>query len=472
MIGLRTAFQGLTSNLAPAYVSTGGSRFVSARSGSIAQMQGTAAQLRTMGNTGIVHAIVSMFTQAVAESEWRLMRPGTDTEVLLHPAAKLWAKPNAYMHQSEFLKTAMQHYELAGETDWLLVKSDVLPGFEGAWELWPLRPDWLKPIPHPTQYLAGWIYQVPGREPVPYKVDEIIQHKRPNPSDPYRGLSWVAAAAADIYGESAAADWQNTFFANDATPGGVVEFPERLNDEEFSEFVDRWRDTHQGTQNAHKIAILEGAKFVPTPVSMRDMQFEELRKLMREFTRQASGFPRPLLGDTENVNKAAAIAGEYMFVRWHVRPRLSDLKDTLNNKLLPNFANTRAVEFQFETPVPADKELEIMDRDSLYLNVGTLVRAGFDPAASLEALGLPPIEHLGLPPVTVQPEDEPAVGGDAVPDGFARPGAAEDAQARATWERAVAMKEGTPSLSWEAIADFVGVSDRTLRRYRGEFEGI
>ena len=34
--------------------------------------------------------------------------------------------------------------------------------------------------------------------------------------------------------------------------------------------------------------------------------------------------------------------------------------------------------------------------------VGTLIRAGYDPADILEQFGLPPIKHLGLPPVTVQ----------------------------------------------------------------------
>jgi hypothetical protein len=38
-------------------------------------------------------------------------------------------------------------------------------------------------------------------------------------------------------------------------------------------------------------------------------------------------------------------------------------------------------------------------------SLGALVRAGFDPKAAAEALGLPPIEHTGLVPVTVQGEN-------------------------------------------------------------------
>ena len=38
--------------------------------------------------------------------------------------------------------------------------------------------------------------------------------------------------------------------------------------------------------------------------------------------------------------------------------------------------------------------------------VGVLIRAGFEPAASLTALGLPAIPHTGILPVTVQPEED------------------------------------------------------------------
>ena len=35
-----------------------------------------------------------------------------------------------------------------------------------------------------------------------------------------------------------------------------------------------------------------------------------------------------------------------------------------------------------------------------------LVRAGYDPAASLVAVGLDPIRHLGLLPITVKESEE------------------------------------------------------------------
>lgn len=44
------------------------------------------------------------------------------------------------------------------------------------------------------------------------------------------------------------------------------------------------------------------------------------------------------------------------------------------------------------------------DVSKLVTAAGTLIRAGFDPQASLTAVGLDPIEHLGLLPVTVRDE--------------------------------------------------------------------
>jgi hypothetical protein len=44
---------------------------------------------------------------------------------------------------------------------------------------------------------------------------------------------------------------------------------------------------------------------------------------------------------------------------------------------------------------------------------GALIRAGFDPAAALAALGLPPITHTGLRPITLQDPENSSPNGNA-----------------------------------------------------------
>lgn len=453
-----------SQNLAPQYVGT--RRGLTGGNGT--ELPSVARQLDAYAEVGILFAIVSRTAEGVAEADWGLYPRSDDSldnPVTDHPAAKLWDNPNPFMDRAEFVETALQHFDLAGETDWYVSRSNT--GLSSRpMELWPVRPDRIRPVPHPDRFIEGWVYQPPGVDPEPWRNDEVIQITRPDPRNPYRGLSPIASAMTDFYGEKAAAAYNTMFFRNSAEPGGVIKFPERLDDERFEEFVERWRQQHQGVQNAHRVAILEGAEWIERKYTMRDMQFEELRKLNREFIRQAYGYPKSMLGDTEDVNKASAIAGEYVFVRWMVRPRLNRLKGALNSQLLPMFGKDTAAqfEFRFKTPVPADKELEIEELDSIATRAETLIRAGFaaDDVAN----------YVGLPQMAFERPETAPPGGSTPPAPQARrgrPSTANDASARAVWSAAQDYWTEHPTASFEVVSGHVGVSERTLRRYRDTF---
>src|SRR5690606_31685077 len=121
-----------------------------------------------------------------------------------------------------------------------------------------------------------YVYTSPSGEQVPLAVDDVIFLRRPNPLDPYRGMSVVQTILMDIDATAASAEWNANFFRNSAEPGGIVEAERRLTDDEFSEFRARWAEQHRGVQNAHRVAVLEnGLKWVDRKYTMRDMQFTE-----------------------------------------------------------------------------------------------------------------------------------------------------------------------------------------------------
>jgi phage portal protein BeeE len=89
---------------------------------------------------------------------------------------------------------------------------------------------------------------------------------------------------------------------------------------------------------------------------MRDMQFEQLRRFSRETFRQAYGFPKPLLGDVEDVNRANAEAAEVVFSRCLRVARLNRWRTMLNDDFLPLFG-PGGVEFDYANPIPAFPEM-------------------------------------------------------------------------------------------------------------------
>lgn len=375
------------------------------------------AQMRAMGSVGTLFAIVNRTSTAAAQVDWRLWRKapsGKDedrTEVTRHAALAIWDKPNRFYSRQSFVETFSQHIDLVGEFWWLIGRD---PRSPLPLELWPVRPDRMEPVPDPDEFIAGYIYTSPEGERIRLGVDEVITRRLPNPLDPYRGMGPVQSILTDLDSSRYTAQWNRNFFINSAIPGGYVEVDHRLSDEEFEEMRDRLDEQHKGVANAHRVALIEqGAKYVEAKYTMRDMQFSELRSVSREIIREAFGMSKTMLGQTEDVNRATAEAAEYVFANWLLKSRLERIKGALNEALLPLFvAKGRDVdvEYDYDDPTPANAEANNAERDSRVNGAVALAGAGWDPAESLEAMGLPEITFTGAPvPSPSAPQPLPGI---------------------------------------------------------------
>lgn len=350
-------------------------------------------QLRAMGSVGTLFSVVSRLANTTSQVEWKLYRkaksgdPADRVQVTRHLALDIWNKPNPFMTRQEFVEAFEQHLELVGESEWLVSRD---PRASFPLELWPVRPDRMAPVPHPTEYLSGWIYQSPDGERVPLRLDEVIQLRMPNPLDPYRGMGPVQTLLADLDATRYSAEWNRAFFLNSAEPGGIIEVPEALDDREFNQLRDRWNEQHRGVANAHRVAILEHGTWKDRKFTQRDMQFAELRGVSREIIREAFGVHKHMLGGSDDVNRANAEAASADFARWLIVPRLERIKQALNHYFLPMFGATgEGVEFDYVNPVPADREADNDELTAKADAAAALVTAGWDAADVLAAVGLP-----------------------------------------------------------------------------------
>jgi len=457
--------------------------------------RGTTSQLDAMGSVSTLFAIVNRTAKAEASVEWGLFRKAKSgkkedrTPVLSHAALDLWNRPNRFYMQSEFVEAGAQHKQLTGETWWVIGRVE---GVDIPLEMWPVRPDRIQPVPDPEEFLLGYMYTGPDGQQVALGINDVIFIRTPHPTDPYRGIGPVQALLTDLDATRYSAEWNRNFFLNSAEPGGIIEVPDRLGDDEFDELRDRWNEQHKGIANAHRVAILEHGKWVDRKFTQRDMQFAELRNMSREIIREAFGFPKPMTGAVDDVNRSNADAGAVMFARWLVVPDLEAIRDALNHRLLPLFGPTgQGLEFDFVNPIPEDRELAAKELESKAAALHEFVQAGVYGPDAVEALGLPemsfgqpdadpdrallvdilkaapaaladrilpmlgfdvpaapaPAAPEGAPPA-VPPEPEPAPVGDGPTD---------------TWQDAVAGLVGDDveaAMRWEAIAK---IDDNTCK---------
>lgn len=394
---------------------------------SSARMFGENAQLpigdrayEAYGSVGTLFAIVSQIGNAFAKTEWHLYRrtsvrdKNRRVEILGHGFMVVWDRPNDFYTGRFFRETCQQHLDLVGETIFVLVSIGGI-----VFEMWPVRPDRMEPVKDPDKFISGWIYTGVNGEKVPLAVEDVIQIKLPNPADPYRGLGPVQTVLADMDAARYSAEWNRNFFINGAQPGGVIKVDYRMGDDEFNDFLTRWRQQHQGVANAHRVALLENADWVDTKFTMQDMQFAELRNLPRELIREAFAFPKPMLGTVDDVNRANAEAGKEIMAEGLTIPRLDRWKDTVNTFVLPRFANGKALMADYEDPTPVNHEAEDRERDSKWKAALNGINAGYHPDDVAEAAGLPQMRWVGPPTKPALPAGEPNENGDqqqAIPD--------------------------------------------------------
>jgi len=362
-------------------------------------------QLQQMAQVGTLFSIVDRIASSQSRIEWCLYRKARNgrkedrTEVTSHLAIDLMEKPNDFQSGGYLVEAGQQHYELTGET-WLVVDRedsfrDIPLG------MWVVRPDRIEPVPGETQFIVGYIYTSSDGEKIPLRLDEVLRMNRPNPEDPYRGLGAVQAAMREVWTSRALAEWNLNFFRNGAIPGGVIEVPQALTDTQFSDLIRHWRESHKGVSRAHRVGVLEqGAKFNATTYSVKDLMITELRGMTRDALMEAFGVSKTMLGITEDVNRANAVAGEYQYAKYVDLPRAIRWRDMWNNFYLPLFGPTaEGLEWDFTSPVPEDTEAANAERESKAKAAKDLNDAGYNPDDVTEAVGLPKMRHTGRAPV-------------------------------------------------------------------------
>lgn len=91
------------------------------------------------------------------------------------------------------------------------------------------------------------------------------------------GYSPIAMAKNAIGMAIACKEYGAKFFANGATPGGILEDPGTVKDPQRGR--DSWTSAFGGSSNFNKVAVLEeGMKYTPISISPEQAQFLETRK--------------------------------------------------------------------------------------------------------------------------------------------------------------------------------------------------
>lgn len=287
-------------------------------------------------------------------------------------------------------------------------------------------------------------YKVHDETLTPDEMLHIVDLRKPGQ---LRGESRIDLLKEQLGLAAALEEFAARFFGNGSTTQGIIEFPGALTKEQAKNLVDGFEQSHKGLRRAHRPGVLSsGAKFVKTGVNPNEAQMLESRQMSVEEIARIFRCPPSMLGVTTPgaMSYASVEANQIHFVTHTLRPYIVKLEDAYS-KLLPEgqfikfnvdgllrgdsqtrsniysqgiqagwlsindihrLEDMAAVEGGDVYRVPlANVDLSaanLVETDKRVQMAQRLVQSGFEPAAVLQAMGLPPITHTGVPSTQLQ----------------------------------------------------------------------
>ena len=305
-----------------------------------------------------VYACVARRSMGLAQIEfklYRLKKNGDVEELIEHELLELLYRVNPEMTKYNFIQLSVIYRDLLGASPWVLSKvneSDKYPS-----NIYIARPEYFKVQKDKNGQLLGYTYEI-GTFKKTYSPDEVIFLKNYNPKNPDKGIGVIEAVRMSAENDDYILQSNSNLLKNNARPSGFLELQGNANSETLKRLKKEFKKKYQGYENAYNVQILEGGmKFKPVSLPPKDLDFIESRKMNRDEILSIFGVPKPVLGVFEDVNRASAVAAEYVFNKWTLEPLATEMIEQLNEFLVPKFGSD--LWLSFEPLTREDQEMSL-----------------------------------------------------------------------------------------------------------------
>ena len=284
-----------------------------------------------------VYACVRILSESIASLPVHLYcneAEGSKTRAVKHPLYRiLHDEPNPEMTSFVFRETLMTHLLLWGNAYAQIIRN----GKGEVIGLYPLMPNRMT-VDRDAFGKICYRYQMQDSDAHTGKTGSVtlkpsdVLHVPGLGFDGLVGYSPIAMAKNAIGLSIATEEYGARFFANGATPGGILEFPGTVKNPES--IRESWNKGFSGN-NAHKVAILEeGMKYTPISISPEQAQFLETRKFQIDEIARIFRVPPHMVGDLEKSSFSNIEQQSLEFVKYTLEPWIIRWEQSLNRALL------------------------------------------------------------------------------------------------------------------------------------------
>lgn len=292
-----------------------------------------------------VYSCVRILAEAIAGLPLHLYHytdEGGKEKAIDHPLYfLLHDEPNPEMTSFVFRETLMTHLLLWGNAYAQIIRN----GKGEVIALYPLMPNRMT-VDRDEKGKLYYQYNT-SKDDAPTMKGSIVTLK---PSDVLHipglgfdglvGYSPIAMAKNAIGMAIACEEYGAKFFANGATPGGILEHPGTVKDPQ--RVRDSWNNAFGGSSNANKVAVLEeGMKYTPISISPEQAQFLETRKFQINEIARIFRVPPHMVGDLEKSSFSNIEQQSLEFVKYTLDPWVSRWEQAMVRSLLSHTDKSR-----------------------------------------------------------------------------------------------------------------------------------
>ena len=243
-----------------------------------------------------------------------------------HPLYRiLHDEPNGEMTSFTWRETLMAHLLLWGNGYSQIIRD----GRGRVVALYPLLPERML-VDRDSRGRLVYAYNKDGAD-VPLRPEDVL-HIPGLGFDGVMGYSPIALERNAIGLGIAAEEYGSRFFANGATPSGVLTHPGAVKD--TTRLRESWNAAYGGSGNSGKVAILEeGMKFEKVSIPNNEAQFLESRKFQVNEICRIYRVPPHMVGDLEHATFSNIEHESINFGVYTIRPWLIRLEQAMNKAL-------------------------------------------------------------------------------------------------------------------------------------------
>ena len=256
--------------------------------------------------------------------------PTGKVAALDHPYySMLTSQPNPSMTSSQYLQTTLMHLLLWGNAFTFLdrIGGEVIG-------MWPLLPGRVR-IMYIGDNMVQYAYFDREGKVHYYQPGGDLIHFRLFTMDGIIGLSVLQYHRLTLDFQEASAAYALNLYRNGGRPGGVLEYPNTLKEDQIKKIRESWGMIHGGAQNAGRIAVLEnGAKYNPIDVSPDDLQYIANQQFSVEQIARIFGVAPHLIGAQDKPTYASVEQQGIEFLRYTISPYINTLETSITAGLL------------------------------------------------------------------------------------------------------------------------------------------